>query len=93
MLQIDNAPASDMSTPGAGTRTEVWMHRHSSAAPAQSPSEGQRETREGRGFYDTGYLLEGPASYPENGALTEHASPVSFKGTGGANHFAYWRVG
>ena len=48
------------------------MHRHSSARPAQRPPE-ERETRECRSCYGTGYVLEDVAYCPETGELVQTA--------------------
>ena len=69
------------------------MHRHSSATPAHSPPEGQREARECRSCYGTGDVLEDVAYRPASGEPTGEIAPYgSCKGAGEASHFVYWGV-
>jgi hypothetical protein len=73
---------------------EVWMHEQSSADQRSETSQGQRETRECRSRYDTGYVLEDVAYCPESGELAEKNAPYgNCKGTGEASHLVYWREG
>jgi hypothetical protein len=70
------------------------VHRHSSATPAQSPPEGQKEKRECCSCYGTSYTLEDVAYCPASGELNGESTPYgSCKGAAEASHFVYWGVG
>jgi hypothetical protein len=69
------------------------VHRYSSAIPAQSPPEGQRETRKRGGCYGTGYALEDVAYCPASGELTGESSAYGrCKGAGEVSYFVYGRL-
>jgi len=69
------------------------MHKQSSADQRSETNQGQRETRECRGRYDTGYVLEGVAYCPESIELTgEGAAYGRCKGAGEPSHFVYGRI-
>jgi hypothetical protein len=70
------------------------MHEKSSVDQRSETSQGQRETRECRSCYGSGYALEDVAYCPASGEPTGEIAPYgSCKGAGEASCFVYWGVG
>ena len=76
--------------PGPQRKEATVDNRDSSATPAHSPPEGQRDARERGSCYGTGYALEDVAYCPASGEPTGEIAPYgSCKGAVEASHFVY----